>query len=120
MRSFAKFAEKQHIDDSTLIEVIQRAELGLIDANLGNGIIKQRIARKGQGKFGGFRTLIFYRLNGNHFFVAGFAKNDQENLSEADLTDLKALAKEFAQYSQEQIAILLETKGLIEVTQHEI
>lgn len=52
--------------------------------------------------------------------MAGFAKNDQENLSEADLTDLKALAKEFAQYSQEQIAILLETKGLIEVTQHEI
>ena len=51
-----KFAEKQGIDDTDLREAVNRAENGLIDADLGGGVIKQRIARKGQGKSGGYRT----------------------------------------------------------------
>ncbi|AHG84321.1 hypothetical protein F543_14570 [Bibersteinia trehalosi USDA-ARS-USMARC-189] len=60
---FAKFAEKNDIDDEMLIEAVERAEQGLIDANLGGNVIKQRVARKGSG----YRTLILYKINGNHF-----------------------------------------------------
>ena len=66
-RAFAKFAIKQQITDIQLLGAIQRAEAGLIDANLGGNIIKQRISRQGQGKSGGYRSLIFYRINKNHF-----------------------------------------------------
>ncbi|MGX2975768.1 type II toxin-antitoxin system RelE/ParE family toxin [Ursidibacter arcticus] len=119
-RAFAKFASKQKIEDTQLVEVIKRAEFGLIDANLGGNIIKQRIARQGQGKSGGYRSLIFYKINDNHFFVVGFAKNEQENISATDLASLKLLAEQYANYQDEHIALLLQTGALIEVTQNEI
>ena len=49
---FERFARKQKLDDAVLREAIQRAEQGLIDADLGGGVIKQRVARPGQGKSG--------------------------------------------------------------------
>ncbi|WP_338926885.1 type II toxin-antitoxin system RelE/ParE family toxin [Mycetohabitans endofungorum] len=36
--------------DNALLEAVERAEKGQIDADLGGGVIKQRVARKGQGK----------------------------------------------------------------------
>jgi len=39
--------------DDRLCEAVERAESGLIDANLGGGLIKQRVARLGQGRSGG-------------------------------------------------------------------
>ncbi|MFW9293581.1 type II toxin-antitoxin system RelE/ParE family toxin [Glaesserella parasuis] len=48
MLSFERlFATKQHITDTQLLEAIQRANNGLIDAHLGGNIIKQRITNKG-------------------------------------------------------------------------
>ncbi|OOR99615.1 addiction module toxin RelE [Haemophilus paracuniculus] len=114
-KAFAKFATKQQIDDCLLIEAIERADKGLIDADLGSNIIKQRVARQGQGKSGGYRTLIFYKINDNHFFVVGFAKNEKENIAESDLFSLKLLAKQYASFSPEQIEALIEKGVLIEV-----
>jgi hypothetical protein len=48
-----------------------------LDADLGGGVIKQRIARKGGGKSGGFRALILLRAGERAFFVHGFAKSDR-------------------------------------------
>ncbi|MCC9395659.1 type II toxin-antitoxin system RelE/ParE family toxin, partial [Enterobacter hormaechei subsp. steigerwaltii] len=53
-----KFAKKHKINDSELLEAVERADNGLIDADLGGGVIKQRIARQGQGRSGGYRSLI--------------------------------------------------------------
>ena len=58
---FERFARKQKIPDAVLRDAIRRAEQGLIDADLGGGVIKQRVARPGQGRSGGYRTLIVYR-----------------------------------------------------------
>jgi hypothetical protein len=44
------------------------AENDLIDANLGGGVIKQRVARDGEGKSGGFRTLILFKLGNRPSF----------------------------------------------------
>jgi hypothetical protein len=47
----------------------------LIDADLGGGVIEQRIARPGKGKSGGFRAMILYKRATKAVFVYGFAKN---------------------------------------------
>jgi len=60
-KSFVRFARRERISDASLCEAIRRAERGLIDADLGGGVIKQRVARAGQGRSGGFRVLIAYR-----------------------------------------------------------
>jgi hypothetical protein len=89
---FKRFAEKQDIQDSVLAEAVERAENGQIDADLGGGVIKQRIARKGQGRRGGFRAIILYRSESKFFFVHGFAKNAQSNISSEELKYFKKLA----------------------------
>ena len=78
---FHRFARKERIEDSALQEAIERAEKGLIDADLGGSVIKQRVARPGQGKSGGFRTVILYRYGERAFFVYGFAKSDLDNIT---------------------------------------
>ena len=58
---------------------VARAEKGQVDADLGGGVIKQRIARPGRGKSGGYRTIIFFRRGERAVFSYGFAKNDRAN-----------------------------------------
>jgi hypothetical protein len=89
-KGFARFASKEAIDDEVLIEAIGRAERGLVDADLGGGLIKQRVSRPGEGKRGGFRAVIAYRRQDRAVFLYGFAKNQQENIGAADLKALKA------------------------------
>ena len=87
-----KFAKKHKISDSELIEAVERAEDGLINADLGGGVIKQRIARQGQGRSGGYRSLIFFRHGERAFFMTAFAKNDRENITDKELAELKKAA----------------------------
>ena len=88
-KAFIRFALKAGIGDAVLCEAIWDAMQGLIDADLGGGVIKQRIARPGQGKSGGFRTLIVFRSGGTAFFVHGFAKNEKDNIGKDELAALK-------------------------------
>lgn len=90
---FRKFARKQRITDRALCDAIDRAEAGLIDADLGGGLIKQRVARAGAGKSGGYRTLVAFRSGSRSAFVFGFAKSDQDTVDEDDERNLKKLAK---------------------------
>jgi hypothetical protein len=89
---FRRFAEKQDIPDEALIEAVERAENGQIDADLGGRVIKQRVARRGQGKRDGFRTIILYRSGNSVFFVHGFSKSDQSNITSEELQYFKKLA----------------------------
>jgi len=47
---FQRFARNEGIADAILCEAVARAEKGLIDGDLGGEVIKQRIARLGQGR----------------------------------------------------------------------
>lgn len=58
---FTRYARRERISDHSLVEAIQRAERGIVDADLGGGVIKQRVARAGQGRSSGYRVLVAYR-----------------------------------------------------------
>ena len=105
---FQRFALKNEINDDTLLEAIERADKGLIDADLGGGLLKKRIAREGQGKSGGYRVIIFYRKEDKAFFMFGFAKSDQENLQKREQEEYKAAAKLYLQLTEKQILEMME------------
>ena len=112
---FAKFARKEKINDQNLCDAITRTRRRLIDADLGGGLIKQRIARAGAGKSGGFRTLIFYRQGTRAVFVFGFAKSDQANLNADEIAMFRKAAKIVLALSQDQIDAEVKTGKLMEV-----
>lgn len=105
---FAKFAKKERISDEKLIEAVNDAEAGKIDANYGGGVLKQRIARSGAGKSGGYRSIILYVKGSTAFYVYGFSKKDQENITNDEESYFKKLAKLTLTLSDEDIAALLE------------
>jgi hypothetical protein len=112
---FTKFARKEGITDAMLCAAIHRAEQGVWDASYGGGVIKQRIARQNEGKSGGYRSIILFRSADKAFFVYGFAKNDQANISTSDESDFKELAKYYLNASHEQLEWWLKNKKWIEV-----
>jgi hypothetical protein len=114
-KAFIRFAKKAGIGDAVLCEAIRNAERGLIAADLGGGIIKQRIARPGQGKSGGFRTLIVFRAAARAFFVHGFAKNEKDNIGQDELVALKKLAAALLAYDDRAIARVIASGTLTEV-----
>ena len=118
-KPFARFAKKAEISDVALCKAILNAENGLIDADLGGGVIKQRVARDGKGKSGGFRTMILFRTGTRAFFVYGFAKNEQDNISDDDLVALKKLATKMLNYSDAELTTVINQKSLIEITCNE-
>ncbi len=93
-KRFAKFVRQERITDASLREAILRANLGIIDADLGGGLIKQRVARQGQGRSGGYRMIVAYRAGDRAFFLFGFAKNKTENIDPDELIYLRLLAED--------------------------
>lgn len=91
------------------------AEVGLIDADLGGGVVKQRVARHGEGKSGGFRTIILFTTGTLAFFVHGFAKNARPNISSEELIALRRLAGEMLNYNQTELDRAINNKTLSEV-----
>ncbi len=112
---FVRFARKERISDAALCDAVARAEKGLIDADLGGGLIKQRVARPSAGKSGGYRTLVLYRNGERAVFAFGFAKSAMDNIDEKDEARLKALAELTLGFSDLEITELVEAGRLVEV-----
>lgn len=112
---FQKFARKEKISDAMLCEAVARAERGQIDADLGSGLIKQRLARPGAGKSGGFRTLVFFRTQQRAVFAFGFAKSDMANLDDADEAYLRKAAKLVLGFTDEQMDAEIAAARMLEV-----
>jgi hypothetical protein len=94
-KEFSKFARKADLAGAELLEAAKAVASGQWDADLGGGVFKQRIAREGGGKSGGFRTIILFKVGGHSFFVHGFAKNEKANVTPKELKALKKLADSF-------------------------
>ena len=90
-KGLIRFARRERITDAVLREAIERADRSTIDADLGGGLIKQRLARPGQGRSGGYRVIVAYRVKGRAVFLYGFAKNDLDNISADQLQTFRAI-----------------------------
>ncbi len=110
---FERFARKEKISAEALWEAVERAEQGQIDADLGGGVIKQRIARPGGGKSKGYRSIVLYRKDDKAFFVFGFPKSEQDNIREDEEVQFKKMAKQVLALTDEQLQLLI-AKGQFE------
>lgn len=77
--------------------------------------MKQRVAREGGGKSGGYRTLILYRQGDRAIFAFGFAKSVQANISKADLAILRDAATEAFRWSEDELDRLVSSGALMEI-----
>jgi hypothetical protein len=89
---FERWAKKQGLSDKSLCAAVSEMSNGLFDADLGAGLYKKRIARPGQGKSGGFRTLVATQKAERLIFVFGFPKSERSNIDKDEESALKALA----------------------------
>jgi hypothetical protein len=114
-KPFARFQRRERINDTSLCAAVAAAEAGLIDADLGGGLIKQRVAREGGGKRGGYRTAIAYRVGARAFFLAGFAKSAQGNIDHDELESLKSQGTTYLHMSDDLIETSIADDVLWEV-----
>lgn len=110
---FVRYVRQEHISDHGLRDAIERAERGLIDADLGGGVIKQRVALTGQGRSGGYRMLIAYRSGNRAVFMYGIAKNERGNISEDELATLREVGAAWLAAQPEQLNDAI-TAGILE------
>lgn len=93
LKAFARFQRGERLTDSALSDAVRRAETGLVDADLGGGVMKQRVARRGEGKRGGYRTILAYRQGQRAVFLFGFAKSDRDNLDDDELVAWRRIGR---------------------------
>ena len=91
----------------------------MVDADLGGGVVKQRLARKAQGKSGGFRSIILFRQGEKAFFVYGFAKNERANIKQNELNAFRKLADQMLVYDEAELAAAMANGTITRVECHE-
>ncbi len=116
---FDRWANEQGLIDQSLCQAVKEMNAGLIDADLGGGLYKKRVARTGQGKSGGFRTLVATNRGDRWIFVFGFSKNERDNINKKEKDALKKLASYYLSLSVQTLLKAQQSKELIEVNCHE-
>jgi hypothetical protein len=115
-KMFFKWAKSEGFTDSVLLKTAKEIDQGLIDASLGGNLVKKRIARKGQGKRGGFRTIVVFQKGHRTIFVYGFPKNQRDNINEQEEKALKKLAQGLLDAPDDELKDMIANGDLYEVT----
>ena len=106
---------KAGLTDAALCDAVKEMEQGLIDADLGGGVVKKRVALPGKGKSGGSRTIVAHRKKSHWFFVYGFEKNDRANITDREKVALQKLAADLFAYSKADLDALVAAKNVLEI-----
>lgn len=117
-RHFSRWMRKTELIDSALCGAVVEMAQGLIDADLGGGVVKKRVGLAGRGKRGGARTLVATNKGSRWFFVFGFEKNDRANITEDELGALQDIAQDLLDRSETQLDKAVED-GLIQEICHD-
>ena len=115
-KPFARDAKKHGLVDADLVAAAAAVEKGRVDVDLGKGLVKQRIARRGGGKSGGFRAIMVVRPRDRVFFVHIFAKKDRQNIDDSDLKRLRLIAGVLSTLDDSGLARSLDNGSVIEVS----
>ena len=100
--TFPRWMKSIELTDELLSFAVVEMERGLIDADLGGGVIKKRIALAGRGRSGSSRTLLATNKNDRWIFIFGFKKNERENITIKEPKALKTVASDLLRYSDEE------------------
>ena len=114
-RWFDRWARKEGLAVSGLCAAVQEMLLGLVDADLGGGLVKKRIGRPAQGKSGGYRTLVATNKGNRWVFVYGFPKNERSNIDKDEAEALKKLAAHLLSLTAQAVIKAKQAGELIEV-----
>ena len=118
-RSFSRWAKKEGLNATALCAAVSEMASGLFEADLGSGLLKKRIARAGQGKSGGYRTLVATNRGDRWVFVFGFPKNERSNIDKDEREALKKLAEQLLALAPKALKTAMEAGELIEVNCNE-
>ena len=114
-RYFSRWIRKTELSDEALCSSVVEMAQGLIDADLGGGMVKKRVGVSARGKRGGARTLVATNKGNRWFFVYGFEKNDRANIADDELEALKELAEQLLARTGKQLAEALNDGTLSEI-----
>lgn len=102
-RYFARWMRKTALSDVLLCKAVAEMAAGLIDADLGKGVVKKRVALPGRGKSGGARTLVATNRGNRWFFVFGFEKNQRANIDDTELEALQEVASDLLKLTSTEL-----------------
>jgi len=114
-RRFSRWMRKTELSDQALCDAVSEMERGLIDADLGGGVVKKRVPLPGRGKRGGTRTLVATNKSNRWFFVFGFEKNERANVSAKELEALRGIAADLLKLSLSELDAQVESEALQEI-----
>ncbi len=106
---------KTKLTEPELCAAVEEMEQGLIDADLGGGIVKKRVSLPGRGKSGGARTLVATNRGSSWFFVFGFEKNERANVSPRELQGLKDIGADLLKLVPKELDDLIATGAMKEI-----
>lgn len=114
-RAFVRMMRKSGVRDDDLCSAVVEMQDGLVDADLGGGVLKKRVALPGKGKRGGARTIVATNRDDRWFFVFGFKKNDRANITDAELEALQEIAFDLMKQSGANLNALTDQGELEEI-----
>jgi hypothetical protein len=106
---------KSGVLDTALCAAVIEMTRGLIDADLGGGVVKKRVSLPGRGKRGGARAIVATNKSDRWFFLHGFAKTERENVSAEELKALQKLAADYLGRSPADLNALVEEGAMQEI-----
>ena len=115
-RRFSRWMRKTLLKDAMLLNAVAEMEAGLVDADLGGGVFKKRVALPGRGKSGSVRTLIATNKGSRWIFLYGFEKNERDNITKAELKALQNVADDFLNLAESILEEVIAGGHLAEVT----
>ncbi|MDR2213241.1 MAG: type II toxin-antitoxin system RelE/ParE family toxin [Pseudomonadales bacterium] len=115
-RHFQRWMRKTELSDAALRKAVEEMSNGLINADLGGGVVKKRVALAGRGKRGGARTLVATNKGSRWFFLFGFEKNERDDISDEELQALQDYAADWLKRSATQLDEAVTDGALLEIT----
>lgn len=94
---------KTELTDAALCKAVEEMAAGLVDADLGGGVLKKRVGLAGRGKRGGARTLVATNKGNRWFFLFGFERNERASISGQELEGLQAIAADLLARTGQQL-----------------
>ena len=114
-RYFSRWMRKTELTDQALCNAVTEMAQGLVDADLGRGVLKKRVGLAGRGKRGGARTLVATNKGNLWFFVFGFEKTERANIADDELEALQDLASQLLARTGPELDTAVKDSSLQEI-----